>query len=191
MLFNVYYCVTSYEFFFFFLMIRRPPRSTLFPYTTLFRSRHPMGRLARNGLHRHLRHRGRLFRHPLRHALSRGHDRQHLHQSPAHRRLPRGHRPHAGCPHVGQARGPHLGAAERVRGTASALLVRRVGPVRRVRLVGWLPPIGRLCRPYYSKTNHSSSQTSQLYYCGYAAYLTTATLHTTPFFPSLVAVSTE
>src|SRR6267142_6132441 len=28
-------------FFFFFLMIRRPPRSTLFPYTTLFRSRRP------------------------------------------------------------------------------------------------------------------------------------------------------
>src|SRR3712207_798004 len=27
-------------FFFFFLMIRRPPRSTLFPYTTLFRSQH-------------------------------------------------------------------------------------------------------------------------------------------------------
>src|SRR6266568_7119160 len=27
------------SFFFFFLMIRRPPRSTLFPYTTLFRSR--------------------------------------------------------------------------------------------------------------------------------------------------------
>src|SRR2546421_9205281 len=26
--------------FFFFLMIRRPPRSTLFPYTTLFRSQH-------------------------------------------------------------------------------------------------------------------------------------------------------
>src|SRR3712207_9218006 len=26
------------HFFFFFLMIRRPPRSTLFPYTTLFRS---------------------------------------------------------------------------------------------------------------------------------------------------------
>src|SRR2546430_13610063 len=31
--------------FFFFLMIRRPPRSTLFPYTTLFRSR-----LEREGL---------------------------------------------------------------------------------------------------------------------------------------------
>src|SRR3712207_7074706 len=30
-------CLVS--FFFFFLMIRRPPRSTLFPYTTLFRSR--------------------------------------------------------------------------------------------------------------------------------------------------------
>src|SRR6266496_217332 len=28
-------------FFFFFLMIRRPPRSTLFPYTTLFRSPRP------------------------------------------------------------------------------------------------------------------------------------------------------
>src|SRR3712207_8852232 len=28
-----------HTFFFFFLMIRRPPRSTLFPYTTLFRSR--------------------------------------------------------------------------------------------------------------------------------------------------------
>src|SRR2546422_4180497 len=27
------------QFIFFFLMIRRPPRSTLFPYTTLFRSR--------------------------------------------------------------------------------------------------------------------------------------------------------
>src|SRR3989304_7663638 len=26
----------------FFLMIRRPPRSTLFPYTTLFRSGHPL-----------------------------------------------------------------------------------------------------------------------------------------------------
>src|SRR2546426_10052564 len=28
---------------FFFLMIRRPPRSTLFPYTTLFRSRQTLG----------------------------------------------------------------------------------------------------------------------------------------------------
>src|SRR5436309_7376302 len=30
-------------FLFFFLMIRRPPRSTLFPYTTLFRSVDPFG----------------------------------------------------------------------------------------------------------------------------------------------------
>src|SRR2546427_10574115 len=29
----------AFKLFFFFLMIRRPPRSTLFPYTTLFRSR--------------------------------------------------------------------------------------------------------------------------------------------------------
>src|SRR2546427_13221862 len=33
-LFSLVFC----SFFFFFLMIRRPPRSTLFPYTTLFRS---------------------------------------------------------------------------------------------------------------------------------------------------------
>src|SRR5256885_9154050 len=33
----------SYTFFFFFLMIRRPPRSTLFPYTTLFRSNVVLG----------------------------------------------------------------------------------------------------------------------------------------------------
>src|SRR3712207_9188302 len=33
-----YYLFTLFVFFFFFLMIRRPPRSTLFPYTTLFRS---------------------------------------------------------------------------------------------------------------------------------------------------------
>src|SRR3712207_7125300 len=32
------YCAICLTFFFFFLMIRRPPRSTLFPYTTLFRS---------------------------------------------------------------------------------------------------------------------------------------------------------
>src|SRR2546427_2480394 len=33
-----FYSPISFLFFFFFLMIRRPPRSTLFPYTTLFRS---------------------------------------------------------------------------------------------------------------------------------------------------------
>src|SRR3989449_7057094 len=49
-------------FLFFFLMIRRPPRSTLFPYTTLFRS---WGRVQRN-----LGHAGRMIRHlPNRHGL--------------------------------------------------------------------------------------------------------------------------
>src|SRR5256885_7754015 len=33
-----------FSLFFFFLMIRRPPRSTLFPYTTLFRSLLAMGK---------------------------------------------------------------------------------------------------------------------------------------------------
>src|SRR6267142_4224209 len=35
----MYHSLYLYVIFFFFLMIRRPPRSTLFPYTTLFRSR--------------------------------------------------------------------------------------------------------------------------------------------------------
>src|SRR6266498_4330705 len=35
--------------FFFFLMIRRPPRSTLFPYTTLFRSEAQAGPRPRDG----------------------------------------------------------------------------------------------------------------------------------------------
>src|SRR5690554_7248865 len=38
---------------FFFLMIRRPPRSTLFPYTTLFRSKILTSRLS---LSKHLAH---------------------------------------------------------------------------------------------------------------------------------------
>src|SRR5476651_1887544 len=46
--------------FFFFLMIRRPPRSTLFPYTTLFRSGRGGGlcRAARGALFRGGRGRG-------------------------------------------------------------------------------------------------------------------------------------
>src|SRR2546422_9175242 len=35
---SIYPSAGPFPFFFFFLMIRRPPRSTLFPYTTLFRS---------------------------------------------------------------------------------------------------------------------------------------------------------
>src|SRR2546430_16140279 len=34
---------------FFFLMIRRPPRSTLFPYTTLFRSTKPLAKPGKPG----------------------------------------------------------------------------------------------------------------------------------------------
>src|SRR5260221_9982598 len=46
------------SFFFFFLMIRRPPRSTLFPYTTLFRShrRQQLRDFARLGAMRRDRH---------------------------------------------------------------------------------------------------------------------------------------
>src|SRR5258708_29747367 len=39
MLVFFHFCISLLIFLFFFLMIRRPPRSTLFPYTTLFRSR--------------------------------------------------------------------------------------------------------------------------------------------------------
>src|SRR2546430_17463128 len=47
---------------FFFLMIRRPPRSTLFPYTTLFRSdRVPRARGGRLPLSRVLSRRARLL----------------------------------------------------------------------------------------------------------------------------------
>src|SRR2546425_12284637 len=47
------YCVLC---FFFFLMIRRPPRSTLFPYTTLFRSDHRQQRVAGPDRPRRRRH---------------------------------------------------------------------------------------------------------------------------------------
>src|SRR5687768_18342848 len=47
-------------------MIRRPPRSTLFPYTTLFRSRtvREIGRAARPGMRHHVRTR-RMNRHAV------------------------------------------------------------------------------------------------------------------------------
>src|SRR6266542_6304278 len=50
-----FFCIS-----FFFLMIRRPPRSTLFPYTTLFRSREPARRReAPSCRHRHAPRRDR------------------------------------------------------------------------------------------------------------------------------------
>src|SRR5690349_23124180 len=55
--------------FFFFLMIRRPPRSTLFPYTTLFRSEHaPVQQVAR----RHRFHAARSARPDLEQAAAAG-----------------------------------------------------------------------------------------------------------------------
>src|SRR3712207_9012747 len=45
---------------FFFLMIRRPPRSTLFPYTTLFRSETENGEQRRHGGARHFSARKRI-----------------------------------------------------------------------------------------------------------------------------------
>src|SRR2546427_5076405 len=56
------------DFLFFFLMIRRPPRSTLFPYTTLFRSLN--GRA-------HGRDQGPILAHPL----QQSHDRSEEHTS--------------------------------------------------------------------------------------------------------------
>src|SRR3712207_6950640 len=48
--------------FFFFLMIRRPPRSTLFPYTTLFRSLSAYrGHLLSGSAPHHLRQTGRVL----------------------------------------------------------------------------------------------------------------------------------
>src|SRR5258707_13169316 len=43
-------CPSHLQLFFFFLMIRRPPRSTLFPYTTLFRSALPNRRSCKRWL---------------------------------------------------------------------------------------------------------------------------------------------
>src|SRR5205807_8200692 len=49
---SIYICscsssLSSSSFFFFFLMLPQPPRSTLFPYTTLFRSRSAAGSASR------------------------------------------------------------------------------------------------------------------------------------------------
>src|SRR3712207_8084598 len=43
-------------------MIRRPPRSTLFPYTTLFRSRQPRGEAGGEGVQQELDRRGAAVR---------------------------------------------------------------------------------------------------------------------------------
>src|SRR5438876_8299299 len=52
-------------------MIRRPPRSTLFPYTTLFRSLQRIARLKGDAILGELRHRRRVLLHVPQHALQR------------------------------------------------------------------------------------------------------------------------
>src|SRR6478609_11597860 len=54
-IFNLSFNLCSHFSFFFFLMIRRPPRSTLFPYTTLFRSHQPPPERWRGALDARLR----------------------------------------------------------------------------------------------------------------------------------------
>src|SRR5258708_170642 len=75
---------------FFFLMIRRPPRSTLFPYTTLFRSlRRRAGQRRerlRDGLDAERQHGGRWRR---RHLEQLRHDRRLEHHRPERRRRDR------------------------------------------------------------------------------------------------------
>src|SRR6185312_17232831 len=62
-----------FNFVFFFLMIRRPPRSTLFPYATLFRSaRHQLDRRRRLGRVPPVAHPGRTDRKSTR--LNSSHD---------------------------------------------------------------------------------------------------------------------
>src|SRR5437868_13283994 len=64
-------------------MLRRPPRSTLFPYTTLFRSRVFMG--PKNVAHNHLPHPERFFERALFSSLeSRGFDFRSLNRSEEH-----------------------------------------------------------------------------------------------------------
>src|SRR2546422_10920985 len=101
-------------------MIRRPPRSTLFPYTTLFRSRAaPRGAVARVLRRDRADRRRRLARRPApvpRVALRQGRGRRLL-ERPAHRGAIR--RLRDGAPHGGA-----IPAAPRVRSDAPPLLRR-------------------------------------------------------------------
>src|SRR5436190_13529673 len=75
------YYKTSFVSNFFFLMIRRPPRSTLFPYTTLFRSHPPQK--PRYGRARGPEHRVQLHRGPQRHG-SRSRSEEHTSELQSH-----------------------------------------------------------------------------------------------------------
>src|SRR2546430_11233885 len=77
--------------FFFFLMIRRPPRSTLFPYTTLFRSHVPgtHGAVAGGGCpsRAHAARRDRLFDGPAGNDRSHGVDRKSTRLNSSHSQI--------------------------------------------------------------------------------------------------------
>src|SRR6266550_5362209 len=94
---NVYGFPATFRFFLYFVMIRRPPRSTLFPYTTLFRSllrrQHPQQELQQRRLAGAVRPREQRSEEHTSELQSRLHLVCHLllekKKAPAHRRRPR------------------------------------------------------------------------------------------------------
>src|SRR3712207_9005998 len=79
--------ISQFTVLFFFLMIRRPPRSTLFPYTTLFRSAEQLAQLPQRGfaarvasVRDHVRGAGRPADAAVTDALRRGPDREGQHR---------------------------------------------------------------------------------------------------------------
>src|SRR5437660_5765651 len=71
----------TYRRYFFFLLIRRPPRSTLFPYTTLFRSRTTRHRAQHQVVRLRLRQRAAAFGRPGEPGGVHGDDRSEEHTS--------------------------------------------------------------------------------------------------------------
>src|SRR3989441_7678529 len=121
---------------FFFLMIRRPPRSTLFPYTTLFRSRPEIFLVHRDiAGYRRL---GRRCPTPL-HGASSGHHSDDHQPQRQRRRLPMSMR-HAHLPCRVNARTPPDAECARSVGAARAISARIRKPAER----GTAP--GRPCR---------------------------------------------
>src|SRR2546427_8410783 len=97
-----------FVFFFFFLMIRRPPRSTLFPYTTLFRSADGRDARSRHQPHQGARERVRVVGDPREHDLPRAREERAVGAARQGRRrrgrLSRGRQARAARPH-GRGRG--------------------------------------------------------------------------------------
>src|SRR5256885_12473514 len=92
-------------FFFFFLMIRRPPRSTLFPYTTLFRSPadpvfHPLDALAPKEPDAQLAPSGKIRGHPAAAGAAHRPDAGEAPRAVSRARVPAGDSPHARVPRI-------------------------------------------------------------------------------------------